>query len=683
MDETHRATAAWLAIVGLAGSLFGFLEGLWQVWHAAPPSSTEAVMVLAWASVAYAVPALLLAGAWIGIVRVRNRSICQGAGIPAALIPLGFFVGVLATTILWAEGLGPFRHLLALAAGAALAFGLCSFLYRRWPVGLNSVHIWLLLHGLSLSPAIGWLAVWYFSGGQMLAMVSAAVAAAACCLWGFAAPLRRGKALVVASAFGVVALMLLFPGPLAHSTATAKTGVQRNVLLITIDTLRADHLGSYGYARGQTPIMDGLAAEGVVFEETHAQSPFTCPSHASILTGLDPFQHGAFNNGGTPLRGDVVTLPEILNRRGYETAAFVSASPVSHTVCGLAAGFHIYGQDFGLWRWLPQSAMQIWGMRMLKLVAKRLGLDFERYERPAAETTDAVLQWLERPHDRPFFLWVHYFDPHLPFTPPAPYDSMFDPDYTGAVDGRWYFIGAQASEKISSTSADLHHMIALYDGEVAYVDSQIRRLRDALARLGLDRNTLVILTSDHGESHGEHNRYFARDLYRPSLHVPLIFDFPPGEVQPHRITDQVRLIDITPTVLDYLQIEASGFLEGKSLLPLIRGAEDEERRPAFAVFPTGQLGSNAGGMFALQDKGYKLIWSSAWWYADGVRVPPREELYDVQADPQEDVNVLVQKPPLLSDLRRRLTEWREQNRPDRAEPTGELRTILKSLGYVQ
>jgi arylsulfatase A-like enzyme len=683
MNGTRAAPAAWLAIVGLAGSFFGFLEALWQVWYFPPLSSTEAVLVLAWASVAYAVPAILFAAAWIGIVRVRNRSICQGTGIPAALIPLGFFVGVSAMNILWAEGFGPFRQLLALAAGAALAFGLCFFLYKRWPAHLSSVHIWLLLHGLLLSAALGWLAVWYVSGGQMLAMVLLAVAAAACCLWAFASPLRRRKAVVAASALGVTALTLPFLWPLAHTMAMVKTGVQRNVLLITIDTLRADHLGSYGYARGQTPTMDRLAAEGVVFEEAHAQSPFTCPSHASILTGLDPFQHGAFNNGGTPLGADVVTLPKILSPRGYETAAFVSASPVSHTVCGLGAGFHIYEEDFGLWRWLPQSAMQIRGMRMLKVVAKRLRFDFERYERPAAETTNAVLDWLEQRRKQPFFLWVHFFDPHLPFTPPVPFNSMFDPDYTGPVDGHWYFIGAQAWENISSTSADLHHMIALYDGEVAYVDNQIRRLRDALARLGLDRTTLVILTSDHGESHGEHNRYFARDLYRPSLHVPLIFAFPPGEVQPHRVTDQVRLIDITPTVLDYLQIEASGSLEGKSLLPLIRGADDEKGRPAYAIFPTGQLGSTAGGMFALQDKGYKLIWSSAWWYADGVRVPPREELYDVQADPQEEINVLVQKPPVLPDLRRRLTDWREQKPPDRRKPTGEVRTILKSLGYVR
>lgn len=618
-------------IASLAGAVLGLLEGLWRLSQAPPRSAGEASLLLGWAAVAYAVPAFALGGIGVGVARLGRRVGARGLGIPPALLALGFWLVVGATSRLSASGRLTF-YLVELPASLALSVGLCLLLAWRWPAVLDRVLTWLILTGLTISATVGLLAVTYW--------------------------------------------------PATRTAAVGGSPEARNVLLITIDTLRADHLGSYGYAKGRTPTLDRLAEGGVVFEEAHAQAPFTCPSHASILTGRDPFEHGAIDNSGTPVRADVATLPEILGPRGFETAAFVSATPVSDRVCGLGRGFDSYGEDFSPWRWLPQSTLEIGAIRLLQPVARRLGKDLGRYERPAGETTDAVLRWLERPRNGPFFVWVHYFDPHLPFTPPAPYREMFDPDYTGAMDGRWYSAGSPAREKIASTAADLRHMIALYDGEVAFVDAQLDRLLAALSRLDLAQSTLVIVTSDHGESHGEHDRYFARDLYRPSLHVPLILSFPPGEAEPRRVSQQVRLIDVAPTVLDYVGI-AGASPGGLTLLPLARGGSGTSSRPVYALFPRGQLKSTTTDMFALQDDGYKLLWRSAWWYADGVRVPPREELYDVQADPFETENVIAEGPPVLPDLRQRLGHWSAGGTGDREEPTEEVLQMLKRLGYVQ
>jgi arylsulfatase A-like enzyme len=675
----QKGTFSWFATVGLGGSVLGMLEGLWWIWHDPPVSSIEGGMVLAWGSLAYAGPALCAAGAGLVIARVTKRGSQLVTWIPGALVSLGFWIVVLVGTQLYARGLLA-SYLLEFPAGMALAFGLCLMLWRRWPATLNSIGTWVLLQLLTLSAAGLWMAARYATGGQLLVLILIAAAGGGCCLWGLVRPTGRAKALAVAGGLPVIVVSLLALWPRAHGEAREKnTEHRKNVVLVTIDTLRADHMGSYGHTGGQTPAMDRLAAKGVVFEEAFSPTPFTCPSHGSILTGLDPFQHGAVTNHQTPVRTEVPTLAEMLSGKGYETAAFISGWTLKHVACALGTRFDTFFEDFSPWAWLPQSATKIGFIHNLMPVAEWFGLDFKRVERPAGQTTDAVLTWLEQSHDRPFFLWVHYFDPHLPFTPPPPYDGIFNPDYTGAVNGRWYELNTQAREKIVRTPADLHHMIALYDGEVAYVDSQIHRLLEALTRLGLERNTLVILTSDHGESHGEHDRYFARDLHRPSLHVPLILRFPPGEVRPTRIPEQVRLVDIAPTILDYLQIEVESDFAGESLLPLISLRKGKKQRPVLALFDPGGFQT----MFAIQDMGYKLIWYSGWWNKNGLRVPPKEELYDLQRDPQESANILEQAPPALPDLSQRLTRWRNQELSGRREPTGEIETILKSLGYVR
>lgn len=311
------------------------------------------------------------------------------------------------------------------------------------------------------------------------------------------------------------------------------------------------------------------------------------------------------------------------------------------------------------------------------------GFDFMRVKKLAQETTDDVLRWLNQKQERPFFLWVHYFDPHIPYSPPHPYNELFDSNYTGIADGRrWGKFSREAKEKIISNPDDLQHMIALYDGEVAYVDSQIGRILDAMRLMKLDQNTLVVLTSDHGESHGEHNLYFGRDLHRSCLHVPLIFNFPQQDgLRAHRVHNQVRLIDITPTILDYLGIKVDFDFNGKSLLSLIQASEDKEARPLYALFPPGQISDIT--MYALQDKGHKLIWNSDHW-SYGVRLPSWEEFYNLQLDPQENKNIIDGvKTPILSDLQQRLTLWRKQEKQKNIAPIGKMKKILKSLGYVQ
>jgi arylsulfatase A-like enzyme/Flp pilus assembly protein TadD len=289
-----------------------------------------------------------------------------------------------------------------------------------------------------------------------------------------------------------------------------------NLLLITIDTLRADHLGVYGYAKIKTPNIDRLGNGGVLFHRAIAHVPLTLPSHCSLLTGTLPLYHGIRNNGYR-LPPSIPTLAEILKGGGYRTAAFVGAFPLDSRF-GLDRGFEVYDDLYG---------------------SKNMARDLTFLERKADDVNRKALEWISGHRDEKFFVWVHYFDPHAPYEPPPP----FKEEYRGRE----------------------------YDGEIAYTDSVIGRLLEKLDQWRLRDRTLIVLTADHGESLGEHlEATHGIFIYDAALHVPLIFSNSrlwPGGVT---VAGQVGLIDVPTTVLDLLGFPKEPRMQGRSLLSIIR-----------------------------------------------------------------------------------------------------------------
>ena len=295
-----------------------------------------------------------------------------------------------------------------------------------------------------------------------------------------------------------------------------------NVVLVTIDTLRADHLPSYGYNRVRTPNLDRLAKQSFLFENAFAHVPMTLPSHCSIMTGLLPVSHGVHDNAGFMLDPKTTTLAKILKGNGYQTAAFVSAF-VLDSRFGLKQGFDLYSDNFAL---------------------TEGPLDNTEVSRRAEVTQTEVDAWLARSKDKKFFLWVHYYDPHDPYDPPEPYRTEYKANP--------------------------------YDGEIAYVDHVLGKLLSDLEQSKLMDKTLIVLTGDHGESLGEHGeRTHSLFIYDATLHVPLLIRLP--GIKSKQIQDVVGHIDIAPTILDWLGIPSHSEMQGKSLIPVMQGKEKGNR----------------------------------------------------------------------------------------------------------
>ena len=317
-----------------------------------------------------------------------------------------------------------------------------------------------------------------------------------------------------------------------------------NLVLIGVDTLRPDHLGCYGYDRATSPNTDRLAGEGVLFENVVSQAPWTLPSFATVFTSLYPDQHGAFEVRKS-LGTTFPTLGELLREEGYVTGAVINA-PYLKPKFKVDRGFDTY---------MPPTG------------------------RIAPGTTIEALRWIDKNRDRPFFMFVHYFDPHLPYSPPAPYDTLFDPDYTGPLD-RWSFDLSQFPD-VKTTDfeamrtlgpADWDHIRALYDGEIAFTDEAVGRLLEGLKERGLAKNTLIVFLSDHGEEFFEHEGFeHGHTLYDELLRVPLIFSLPGRLPEGVRVSRQVRLVDIAPTIMDLLGLRPDPDFEGVSLKSLLTG----------------------------------------------------------------------------------------------------------------
>jgi arylsulfatase A-like enzyme/tetratricopeptide (TPR) repeat protein len=408
----------------------------------------------------------------------------------------------------------------------------------------------------------------------------------------------------------------------------ASRGVEKpKVVLVTLDTTRADRLGSYGYAGARTPQLDALARRGVVFEQAATTSPLTQPAHASILTGMYPTHHGVRVNGSTALGQSQRTLAELFRERGYETAAFVGAFVLDGR-WGLNQGFQVYDDAFDL--------------------AQYKHLDLGSVQRPGNLVVDAALAWLETHRQAPFFVWVHLYDPHTPYEPPEPLRAEF---------------GARG-------------LAGLYDGEIAFADQQVGRCLSWLQASGLEERTIVLVVGDHGEGLGSHGEgthgYF---IYDYAQRVPFMVATPFRELGGVRVPSQVSTVDVLPTLLALCGIEPPAHVQGRSLLGAMRRPREERAGVAYGESMTPSLQYGWAPLQSLRTTRYKLIQA------------PRPELYDLVLDPGETTNVIARHGVEAEELRQRLERLvsetsRGAPEPEAADLDKETLESLAALGYV-
>ena len=378
--------------------------------------------------------------------------------------------------------------------------------------------------------------------------------------------------------------------------------------MISVDTLRADHLGCYGYRKVSTPHLDALARRGTLFSQVDSLVPLTLPSHTSLLSSTYPFVHGIEENG-QKVPGGVVTLTEVLKARGYSTAAFIGGY-VLDARFGLNQGFDLYDSPFHL---RPDP-----------------GEEPPEVKRPAEAVLASASQWINTQSGHPFFVFIHLYDAHRPY--------------------------AHGS----------------YDAEIAYIDDAIGRFQESLATRKLLQDTLIVLTSDHGESLGEHGEqthgYF---IYESTLRVPLILRWPRAAAQyPARVDEPASLLDLAPTVLDFLDIPAPPQFQGHSLIRLLR-PHSRESEPVYAESMYARDHLACSSLRSIRVGRYKYIEA------------PKPELYDLATDPGETQNRYESDRPVALDLKARLQSlYKGEQQTARKPVDPEVISRLRSLGYL-
>jgi len=408
----------------------------------------------------------------------------------------------------------------------------------------------------------------------------------------------------------------------AAGAAPSARKLSPNVILITIDTVRADHIGCYGAKQVQTPTIDSLARDGILFERAISQVPLTWPSHAVILTGTYPFQNGVQDFTGQPLASQFRSVAQAFKQHGYATGAVVSAFVLDRS-WGLARGFDFYDDAFS-----PEEFQK-----------RDLGL----VDRKAAESVTHAINWLKQPTHRPFFFWLHLYDPHSPYDPPEPYHTQ----YRGH----------------------------LYDGEIAYDDHELGRLITWLKSNHLYERTMIVLLSDHGESLGDHGeKEHGFFVYDSTVHVPLIVKPPAGSCfRPGRIVRPVETVAVAPTLLASARIKDA--VEKQFNSRGLLGAAEEKEDAAYSetFYPLNSFGWSP--LHALETSRYH--------YVDA----PQPELYDLPADPEEKNNLITSQGATASVLKEKLRSLLQRNPykpPERgnANLSPDALEKLRALGYV-
>jgi len=418
--------------------------------------------------------------------------------------------------------------------------------------------------------------------------------------------------------------------PKTARRAPSSSAKPPNLILITIDTTRADRMGFLGSKRGLTPNLDALAQQSVIFTRAYAQVPLTTPSHAALLTGTYP-QFNHVEDLGMPLRKDLPYLPDLLHQHGYHTAAFIGATILDPkgTAPGFDRGFDFYDADFH---------------------DTQPGEDrYHSVERRAGDVADRALHWLSQHPQGPFFIWLHFFDPHDPYDPPPPFKERY--------------------------------AAAPYDGEIAYADSVIGSFMEALRQRGLFQNSVITIAADHGEAFGEHGEErHGMFLYDETVHVPLLLKLPAQKFAGRRVDPRVGLVDIAPSLLQAAGFAAPATMQAHSLFPLVEAAppapDEKEKVPDRAIYSESSYAHRIFGASELRSwRAGKYLYVQA----------PKRELYDSSLDPEAVKNLAASAKAVadtldtqLSDFKRKTSSARTENAkldPAQAEK-------LRALGYM-
>jgi arylsulfatase A-like enzyme len=422
---------------------------------------------------------------------------------------------------------------------------------------------------------------------------------------------------------------------------------ERNLLLVSVDTLRADHLSAYGYPRRTSPRIDALAQRGLVFENAETVQSATWPALTSLHTSLYPSAHGVLWNGHRAPEG-LPTLAELLRAKAFSTSAFIT-----NMTRGRHPGFS-------------------------RLFLSRAGTQAEA---DSAAVEQAVAQ-IAREKSRRFFMWVHLLSPHADYAPPAPRDTIFTRPGSSEVRGEIDELADLRRRGITLEKADVEHVVGLYDGEVAFIDEQVGRLLDALRDQGLEKSTLVVFTADHGEDLYEHNRYFfhSPSIYRSSMSIPLVLALPGVLPEGVRTDHPASLVDVVPTVLGLLGLPAPRALQGENLLP---GGTLPAAPVRSAVF-----GETNGRIVSVRTNEWRFVYNPERLSpeAPGGPYPIAEaELYDQRNDAQERRNLAAARPELVRAFTAEALAFRNRvRRKDLQAPGLDPEAIeeLRALGYV-
>jgi arylsulfatase A-like enzyme len=459
--------------------------------------------------------------------------------------------------------------------------------------------------------------------------------------------------LALAAAIGACGPEEPVPAPAPRPPSPPPT----NVVLVTIDSLRADHLGAYGYARATSPNLDRLAAEGTLFEAAVAQAPWTLPSLASLLTSRLPAETGAIHMNGA-LRKGSTTAGVLFRAAGHATGGFTCGA-YTEPSRGFDRGFDVYR-------------------------------NLDRTHR-GAELNRLALEWLDGLGERPFFLWIHYFDVHADYAAPAPWNALFDDTPPAPEEARIGHLMRVVNGDEAMAPGELARIATSYDREIAYVDAMLGELWQALERRGLAARTALVVGADHGEGLMEHGLLLhTLSVHREFVRVPLVLRLPGKAPAGRRVAAQVRNLDVLPTLLAIAGIAAPPDLRGRSLLPLARGERGVAPAPAPVHTDTTSHEAHYSrqapiraelfdALFAVGTIEAKLVYSSK---------QDRYRLYDLAADPWELRDVFAEKGAAHPELRRAVDELRALAPPPpgdapAAAPTPAELEQLRALGYAR
>lgn len=491
---------------------------------------------------------------------------------------------------------------------------------------------------------------------------------------------------LIALFFIVIMILFVRPSPLPRPDThnPEPSGKGRNVVLISIDTLRYDRLRCNGNMDIQTPNIDALSAESVNFDNCIVPMPVTVPSHCSMLTGQNPRTHG-IRTMLSPLPDAFPTIAGELSEEGFTCGGFVSVGLLSGANSALDRGFHYYDDHWileGESRFFPREIKYFTSGRILNRFLKKPLTILSRFERKAESTVDSAINWLDHVKDEDFFCFMHVYDPHWDYNAPEPYKTMYDPDYEGILKDHRNPEKFLYKHKLKIGEPDFDHLVARYDGEVTYTDHHLGRFFNRLKELGLWDDTMIILTADHGESF-EHDYYFGHNdrVYQSTIHVPLIIK-PFAGTTGARTDTLCSNMDFLPTIHGMLGLRVLSGLDGEDLSSFIKGTAGEGEQAHSRVFSeTYSLEwnrQNYGKMYSTHRGLEKLIFNP---YA--YPFVPLYQYFNLADDPDEENDLYATSFNVINELILTLKKWADADTETGLESAGAIEEEeLRSLQYL-